>query len=56
VLSQVEDPGPAGRGNNAQEVTVDQCDFWTALQGLRPSLTMDELARYHQMRMQFAAA
>ena len=42
---------PQEQGDN--EVEVDQCDFWTALRELRPSLSLDELARYQQIRMQY---
>ncbi len=45
-----------GQEDEDKEVVVDQCDFWTALRELRPSLSADEMARYQQMQLQFAAA
>lgn len=43
-------------GNEAaqqhDEVIVDLCDFWDALRELRPSLSMEELARYKAVKDQ----
>lgn len=41
---------------DVDEVEVDQCDFWTALRELRPSLSFDELARYQNIRKQYEAS
>ena len=42
-----------GADEEVEDVVVDQCDFWTALQELHPSLSVEELARYDQIRMQY---
>ena len=49
--AQAEQMG--GADEEVEDVVVDQCDFWTALQELHPSLSPAELARYDQIRMQY---
>ncbi len=34
-------------------MSVGQRDFWSALQELRPSLSLEELARYQAIRAQY---
>lgn len=41
---------------DVNRVEVDQCDFWTALRELRPSLSYEELDRYQQIRKQYEAS
>lgn len=41
---------------DVDEVEVDQCDFWTALRELRPSLSFEELQRYQVIRKQYEAS
>ena len=43
------------KADDAEEVVVDLCDFWAALRELRPSLSMDELARYKAIKEQHEA-
>lgn len=44
-----------GAAQDSDEVTVDLCDFWAALRELRPSLSMEELARYKTIKEQHEA-
>ena len=39
--------------SEVEDVRVGQGDFWSALQELRPSLSLEELARYQQIRAQY---
>jgi len=43
------------KADDGEEVVVDLCDFWAALRELRPSLSMDELARYKAIKEQHEA-
>ncbi len=46
----------SSQDEDVDEVEVDQCDFWTALRELRPSLSTEELARYQNIRKQYEAS
>ena len=54
ILAQAEECPPQDK--DVDEVEVDQCDFWTALRELRPSLSSEELARYQNIRKQYEAS
>ena len=43
----------AGAEQAAGEVEVSQGDFWAALRELRPSLSLEELARYSALQRQY---
>ena len=43
----------AGEGKEVEDVEVSQGDFWAALRELRPSLSLEELARYSALRRQY---
>ncbi|BDA49160.1 Peroxisomal biogenesis factor 6 [Coccomyxa sp. Obi] len=54
--SVVEEEEIGSQDQDVDEVEVDQCDFWTALRELRPSLSFEELQRYQVIRKQYEAS
>ncbi len=54
INTQAEEVG--SQDQDVDEVEVDQCDFWTALRELRPSLSFEELQRYQVIKKQYEAS
>lgn len=50
---RAEAAATGGSSQGVGEVRVGQCHFLKALQGLRPSVSEEELARYETLRMEY---